>query len=205
MKKLVLATRNKDKIKEIKKILTNLKCEFEILSLTDFDNIPEIEEDAETLRQNAIKKAKVVGNFTGLPCISDDTGLFVDYLNGLPGVRSSRYADEREDVHTATYEDNYKKLLKELEGVPWEKRTAKFVCVICFYLPQKNKCYTRTGEVKGYITFTPIGKNGFGYDPVFYYPPKEKTFAELSTEEKNLVSHRYLAIKKIMAVIKKFL
>ncbi len=205
-KKLVLATKNKDKVKEILKIFELLKFKnIEILFFSDFNNIPEIEEDAKTLKGNAVKKAKIVGNTTGLPALSEDTGLFVDYLNGAPGVYSSRYADKNPKKHTATYEDNYKKLLKELEGVPWEKRTAKFVCVACLYIPKINKYYTRTGEVKGFISFNPSGEYGFGYDPVFFYPPKQKTFAELSSEEKNFLSHRFLAIKKIISLIKEYI
>lgn len=204
MKKLVLATRNKDKIKEIKKIFEILKFDkVELLTINDFSNVPEIEEDGKTLKSNAIKKAKTVGDATGLSTLAEDTGLFVDYLNGAPGVYSARYAKEN-PKHVVTYEDNYKKLLKELHDVDWEKRTAKFVCIACLYLPKKNKYYTRTGEVKGYITFSPVGKNGFGYDPVFYYPPKQKTFAELTLEEKCQISHRYLAIKKIIPLIKEY-
>lgn len=206
MKKLVLATKNKDKIKEIKKIFEILKLKnIEIFSCSDFHNIPKIEEDGKTLKENAIKKAKIVGNITGLPSLSEDTGLFVDYLKGAPGVYSSRYADKDTKKHTATYEDNYKKLLKELEGVPWEKRTAKFICITCLYIPKNNKYYTRTGEVCGFIALSPSGENGFGYDPVFFYPPKQKTFAELTPEEKNFLSHRFLAIKKIVPLIKEYL
>jgi len=129
MKKIVLATRNKDKTKEIKEIFKRLKLDIEILSILKFPNIPEVEEDGKTLKENAKKKAKVVGDITGLPTLSEDTGLFVDYLNGAPGVYSSCYADTDPKKHTATYEDNYKKLLKELEGVPWEKKD----CEICLY------------------------------------------------------------------------
>jgi len=203
IKKIVLATQNKDKVKEIKHIFESLKLNIELLSVSDFfDKKIEIEEDGKTLRENAIKKAKVIGNLTGLPSLSEDTGLFVDYLNGAPGVYSSRYADTDPKKHTASYEDNYKKLLKELKDVHWEKRTAKFICIFCLFLPKQDKCYTRKGEVKGYITFEPKGSNGFGYDPVFFYPPKGKTFAELSSEEKNSLSHRFLAIKKIAVLIK---
>ncbi|MEN3014116.1 MAG: RdgB/HAM1 family non-canonical purine NTP pyrophosphatase [Endomicrobiia bacterium] len=206
MKKLVISTRNIDKLKEIKAILekSGLK-NIQILSMFDFQNLPEVEEDGKTLKENAIKKAKVVGNFTGLPTLAEDTGLFVDYLNGAPGVYSARYADKDPKRHTATYEDNYKKLLNELKDVPWEKRTAKFITISCLYLPQKNKTFTRKGEVKGYITFVPQGTNGFGYDPVFYFPPKQKTFAELKQEEKNSISHRAIAIKRIIPLIKEHL
>lgn len=204
MKKLVLATHNKDKIKEIKYIFEILGYlnKFEILDTSNFEKIPEVEENGKTLKENAIIKAKVVGDSLGLPTLSEDTGLFVDYLDGAPGVYSSRYADKDPKKHTATYEDNYKKLLNNLKNVPWEKRVAKFRCVACFYLPKEGKVYTRTAEVKGYITTAPKGNYGFGYDPVFYYPPLQKTFAELTQEEKCKISHRAVAIKKILQVIK---
>ncbi len=207
IKKIVLATQNKDKIKEIKYIFEILKMQnIQLYTISDFfDKKIEIEEDGKTLKDNAIKKAKFVGNLVGLPTLSEDTGLFVDYLGGAPGVCSARYADTDPKKHTVTYEDNYKKLLRELKGVPWEKRTAKFICVACIYLPKQNKCYTRKGVVEGYITFEPKGQNGFGYDPVFYYPPKEKTFAEMSFEEKNSLSHRFLAFKKISLLVKEML
>ncbi|MCX7957095.1 MAG: RdgB/HAM1 family non-canonical purine NTP pyrophosphatase [Endomicrobia bacterium] len=207
MKKLVLATRNKDKAKEIKYIfeILNLSQKIEVLDVNNFSNLPEVEEDGKTLKENAIKKAKVVGDITGLISLSEDTGLFVDYLNGDPGVFSARYADKDPGKHTATYEDNYTKLLKELKNVSWEKRTAKFVCVACLYIPKTGKIYTRTGKVKGFITLKPTGKFGFGYDPVFYYPPLQKTFGELNQEEKSKVSHRFLAIKNISPLIKEFL
>jgi len=203
MKKIVLATRNKDKVKEIKNIfeMFNIK-EVELLNISFFSNVPEVEEDGKTLKENAIKKAKTVGNYTGLPSLAEDSGLFVEYLNGAPGVYSARYADKSDKKHTATYEDNYKKVLKEMDGVPWGKRKAEFVCVAALYLPQQNKTFTRKGVVKGYISISPVGNNGFGYDPIFYLPEKEKTFSELLPEEKNFLSHRFLAIKQIVQLIK---
>ena len=203
MKKIVLATRNKDKIKEIRHIfkMFNIK-DVELLSVSDFANVPEVEEDKETLKENAIKKAKVIGNHTGLPSLAEDTGLFVEHLKGAPGIYSARYADKNEKKHNASYEDNYKKVLKEMENVPWEKRKAEFVCVAALYLPKQNKSFTRKGVVKGYITILPSGKNGFGYDPIFYLPEKEKTFAELASEEKNLLSHRFLAMQQIAKLVK---
>lgn len=203
-KKIVLATRNKDKVKEIKHLfeILNFK-DVDFLMTSDFPNIPEVEEDEDTLKKNAIKKATVIGNYTGFPSLAEDTGLFVDYLNGAPGVYSARYADKDPKKHTATYKDNYEKLLSELNGVPQERRTAEFVCVAAFYIPKKNKCFTRKGAVKGFITDRPIGNNGFGYDPVFYIPEKQKTFAQMLSEEKNCISHRFLAIKKIISVVKK--
>jgi XTP/dITP diphosphohydrolase len=202
MKKIVLATRNKDKVKEIKNIFKMLKFDnIDLLCVNDFANVPEVEEDGKTLKENAIKKAKIVGNYTGLPALSEDTGLFVEYLNGAPGVISARYADTTKK-HNATYEDNYNKVLKEMENVSWENRKAEFVCVAALYLPKQNKCFTRKGVVKGYISIFPSGKNGFGYDPIFYYPPKQKTFAEMDLEEKNFLSHRFLAIKEVVKLIR---
>ena len=204
MKKIILATGNKDKAKEIKYIFGTLKLNnIELCLYTDFlGKKIDIEEDGKTLKENAVKKAKVIGDLVGLPTLSEDTGLFVDYLDGAPGVYSARYADTDPKKHTATYEDNYRKLLQELKGVPWHKRTAKFICIACLYLPKQNKCYTRKGIVEGYITFEPKGIDGFGYDPVFFYQPKGNTFAEMSFEEKNSLSHRFLAFKKIVSLIK---
>lgn len=204
MKKIVLATRNKEKIKEIKYIFKKFNINnVELLSLSAFANIPEIDEDGKTLKENAIKKSKEVGNYTGLLSLAEDTGLFIEYLKGAPGVYSARYSSKNEKKHNdTTYEDNYKKVLKEMENVPWEKRKAEFVCVAALYLPKQNKSFTRKGVVKGYITISPSGNNGFGYDPIFYLPEKEKTFAEMSLEEKNLVSHRFLAMQQIARLLK---
>jgi XTP/dITP diphosphohydrolase len=187
--KLVLATNNQDKVREIRNLLDGMGIE--ILTSKDFDDFPEIEETGQTLEENAILKAEGIHKVTGLPSLADDSGLEVDYLNGAPGVYSSRFAGP-----DCTYDDNNRKLLKELEGVPHDKRTAQFRCVIaiCF---GKDETITVEGNAEGYIS---EGKAtslaGFGYDPVFYYPPLGKTFAEISLEEKNKVSHRGLALLK---------
>jgi XTP/dITP diphosphohydrolase len=186
--KLVLATNNEDKVREIVRLLSDL--DIEVLTSKDFDHFPDIEETGETLEENAILKAEGIFKATGVVSLADDSGLEVDYLNGAPGVYSSRFAGPG-----CTYDDNNRKLLKELTGVPREKRTARFRCVIavCF---GPNQMETVEGSAEGYITEKKRSGGGFGYDPVFYYPPLEKTFAELTLDEKNAVSHRGLALVK---------
>jgi len=187
-KQLIIATRNPDKLREIRAVLSDLKLEF--LSLIDFPDLPEIEEDGQTIEENAIKKATEIHNHTGLPCLADDTGLEVDSLGGAPGVYSSRYAGE-----TATYADNCRKLLEEMEGIPYPQRTAHFRCVMA--LVTKNKVITTEGVCEGYILTQMRGQNGFGYDPLFWVEPYGKTFAEMEPELKNRISHRAIALNKM--------
>jgi XTP/dITP diphosphohydrolase len=190
---LVLATNNQDKIREIKDLLDDLFVT--TLTCDDFLEFPDPEETGTTLEENAVLKAKEIAEFTGLPALADDSGLEVDALDGAPGVYSSRYAGE--DV---TYEDNNKKLLRDIEGVPKEKRTARFRCVIAIAWDE-NTVETVEGVAEGFITDDIIGYKGFGYDPVFYYPPKDKRFAEMTLEEKNLISHRGLALQEARTLI----
>lgn len=191
--KIVLATKNKDKIREIKKILSDLPVE--IKTMADFEGIPDVEEDGATLEENAIKKATEFHKFTGLPAIADDTGLEVDALNGAPGVYSSRFAGEE-----ASYEDNRKKLLRELENVPEAKRGAQFRCVVAF--ADGSRRMTTEGIVRGKILREERGDSGFGYDPVFWVPEFEKTFAEIDLEKKNAISHRGIAFRKMKTELK---
>lgn len=188
LKQLVLATRNEDKVKEIKEILQDLNLE--ILTLNHFGNVPEVKEDGRTLHENAQKKAEIIGKFLELPTIADDTGLEVDYLRGAPGVFSSRFAGEN-----ATYSDNVKKLLSLLKEVPWEKRTARFRCVMAFY--DTVTTHFIEGVCEGYITEKPQGDQGFGYDPVFFVPEYQCTFAEMDLKQKNQISHRGKALKNL--------
>jgi XTP/dITP diphosphohydrolase len=194
--KLVLATNNQDKIREMKNLLDELNIE--ILTSKDFDDFPDIEETGTTLEENAILKAEGIFKATGLPSLADDSGLEVDVLNGAPGVYSSRYAGP-----DCSYEDNNRKLIKEMAGVEKDKRTARFRCVIaiCF---GENDTKLVDGAAEGYITeesseFT----HGFGYDPVFFYPPLRKTFAEISLDDKNKVSHRGKALLKARNLLEK--
>jgi XTP/dITP diphosphohydrolase len=195
MIRIVLATNNKHKIKEIKNILSDLQAE--ILTLEDFSNFPKVEEAGKTLGENAIIKAKAIFQFTGLPSIADDSGLEVDALAGAPGVLSSRFAGEH-----CSYQDNNKKLLFLMKDIPWEKRGAKFVCIVAI-AKELNHIVTVKGEIRGVIAFEEKGENGFGYDPVFYSPELNQTFAQLSLEEKNKISHRSRAFTKAKELILK--
>ena len=193
---IVLATHNRDKREELQEALSEFTVK--ILSLNDFPFIGEIEEVGQTLLENSMIKAKTVHNLTQLPVIADDTGLEVEALNGAPGIYSARYAGE--DV---TYEDNVNKLLAEMENIPLENRKAKFRTVISFV--DKDRELWTEGTIKGIIGETAKGKNGFGYDPVFFVPELEKTFSELSIGEKNRISHRGLAMKKFRILLREYI
>lgn len=193
-RKLVLSTGNQDKIVEIKNLLQHL--EIEILTLDAFPGAPDVVEDGETLEENAIKKARAIADFTGLPAVADDTGLEVNYLDGAPGVYSSRYSGEH-----ATYADNVNKLLRELMGVPREKRGARFRYVAAFC--NQNDCRTIEGKCEGVIGEERRGTGGFGYDPVFYVQEHGRTFAEMDLELKNRISHRAKAFLKLRELIER--
>ncbi len=190
---IVLATNNEDKIREIRNLLDDLPVT--IMTRDDFLEFPEVEETGETLQANAVLKARTIAEFCDLPALADDSGLEVDALGSAPGVRSSRYAGE-----DATYADNNRKLLAELEGVPQEERTARFRCVIAVCWGEGD-IETVEGTAEGLITDESAGISGFGYDPVFFHPPSGKRFSEMSLEEKNLVSHRGQALQNIRTVI----
>ena len=184
---LVLASNNNHKISEIKSLLAD--CHIRILTRSDFNEFPDIEETGATLKDNALLKSRAICAKYKLPALADDSGLEVDFLNGQPGVLSARYAGEG-----CTFADNNRKLLKQLDGVPDEKRGARFVTVLALSATEGEYCFE--GEVRGVITESEQGSNGFGYDPVFYYPPLKKTFAQLAANEKNGVSHRANALLK---------
>jgi XTP/dITP diphosphohydrolase len=190
---IILATRNVGKVKEIIEIFRGLPFKFK--SLFDFPNIPEVVEDGDTLQLNALKKAREIFNRTNLLTISDDSGLEVTALDNRPGVYSARYAGEE-----VSYEDNNKKLLKELENVPYDLRTARFRCVAA--LVNKETEYLVEGVCSGKIAHQPQGANGFGYDPLFIPDGYEKTFAELSNDIKNQISHRAKAFHRMKEVLK---
>jgi len=196
--KLVLATRNKGKIAEIKKLVSDLS-QVELVFLDDFQNLPDIAETGKTFKENALIKAKEIASLTGHWALADDSGLEVDYLQGAPGVYSARFSGEK-----ATDAQNNAKLLSLLKNVPWEKRQAKFVCVIAICNP-KGQCYTLEGECKGYIALEPKGTHGFGYDPVFFVPAYGKTMAELEPEIKNQISHRAMALKRLKPLLRQML
>ncbi|MCJ7772107.1 MAG: XTP/dITP diphosphatase [Desulfobacterales bacterium] len=184
---LVLASRNKGKLVEIKGLLKDFPIT--IKDLNDFGPIPPVEETGTTFDENAYIKASLTARILGLPAIADDSGLCVDILNGAPGVYSARYAGEN-----ATDEQRCVKLLEDLKGTA--NRKASFECIISIAVPP-GQALTYEGQCEGVIADKPAGINGFGYDPIFFYPPLKKTFAELSREEKSKVSHRGIALKEM--------
>lgn len=192
---LVIATRNKGKTTEIREMLKGFPVE--IKNLDDLGPIPQLEEDGETFDENAYKKASFASRILGFPALADDSGLIVETLDGAPGVHSARYAGEH-----ATDEQRCMKLLQEMEGKT--NRRAVFECVISIAVPT-GKALTYEARCEGLITDKLIGSNGFGYDPVFYHPPLGKTFAELTTNEKNRISHRGKAFKELQEEFDKVL
>lgn len=198
MKKMILASSNKHKLEEIYEITKEFGIELINMYDAGFPN-KDIVEDGSTFEENSLIKARSVMKELNLPALADDSGLMVDYLDGAPGIHSARYATDGRD-----YKANNEKLLKELEGVPLEKRTARFVSVITIITPDERILSVR-GEVEGIIALEEKGTNGFGYDPLFYIPSLKKTFAELTSEEKNSISHRANALKKLKEQLKEFM
>ena len=194
MKEIVLATRNRHKGEELASLLGD--AGIRIRTLAEFPSAPEVEEDGETCEANAIKKAAEIARATGVTAVADDTGLEVDALDGRPGPFAARYAGEG-----ATYEDNCRKLLRELEGVAPERRTARFLTVAAIASPG-GEVQTTRGILEGAITDVSRGERGFGYDPVFYVPELGKTLAEMTPEEKNRISHRAKAFMQMKGLLK---
>lgn len=193
---MVLATQNNDKVRELAALLGDLGIT--IRTLKEFPDAPEVVEDGATCEANAVKKARAIADYTGLPAVADDTGLMVAALGGRPGVHAARYAGEQ-----ATYEDNCRKLLQELNGVPRAKRGARFVTVAAFAVPGREPVEVVEGALEGLIAEAPAGTQGFGYDPVFFVPELDRTLAQLTAEEKNRISHRARAFEKFKELLKK--
>lgn len=191
--KIVLASNNNHKLREISEMLKPLG--YTVISQSQAGISLDVEETGTTFEENSLLKARAIYGVCKIAVIADDSGLEVSYLNNAPGVYSSRYAGEG-----ATDEERCAKLLRELEGVPKKNRTARFVSVIC-YIDENGKENIVRGECEGYIGIEPHGKNGFGYDPIFMYG--DKTFAEISAEEKNSISHRANALKKFVELLEK--
>ncbi len=193
---MIVATRNKGKIREIREALKGLGLR--VYSLNDFPDVPEIEEDGKSFFENALKKARFYSKYFGKLTIADDSGLEVDGLKGRPGIYSARYAGEG-----ASSQENNRKLLREMQGLPLSKRGAQFKCVIAV-VSHGGKEALAEGSCKGTIGFEEKGKKGFGYDPLFILPKYGKTMAQLSLEEKNEMSHRGKALRKIRKIINGF-
>lgn len=194
LEELVLASGNKGKIAEFQRLMEGL--EVQVHSMKEYPQIGEIVEDGSTFAENALIKARAVCKATGLAALADDSGLMVDALNGEPGIYSARYAGE--DHNDAA---NNAKLLRQMEAVADADRTARFFCAIALVLPDGRE-YTVEGTCPGVILRELQGEGGFGYDPLFYIPDLDKTFAQLSMEEKNRISHRGNANRKAVEIIR---
>jgi XTP/dITP diphosphohydrolase len=194
---IVLATRNRHKVREISELLSGVGVL--VRSFRDFPDLPEVVEDGDTLEANAVKKAATIAAVTGLPALADDTGLEVQALDGAPGVVSARYAGP-----DATYDDNNRKLLAALAGVPAAVRRARFRCVVALAVPGEP-VRSVEGRTDGVILETPRGDGGFGYDPVFLPDGHERTYAEMDAAEKNAVSHRGKAVRAAVRLVREAL
>lgn len=192
-KRIIFATGNEGKMKEIREILGDL--DYEILSMKEAGVDVDIVEDGETFEENAIIKAKTVMKATGEIVLADDSGLEIDFLNKEPGVQSARYMGEK-----TSYRIKNQILLDRLHGVPPILRSARFVCVVAAAFPD-GRIETRRATIEGRIADKPVGENGFGYDPIFYLPDRKKTTAEISSEEKNEISHRGKALRQIKELL----
>jgi XTP/dITP diphosphohydrolase len=188
---ILVGTQNLDKLKEIGQILS--PSGIRVVSLHDFPSLPSVEETGQTYEENAVLKASAFSLATGLTCISEDSGLEVDCLHGEPGIYSGRFAGVE---GTTRYQENNRKLLQKLAGVPLEKRTARFVCVVVL-VSKTTVLLSCRGECRGRIIFEPRGTEGFGYDPLFEVPEYHQTFAELGSSIKNQISHRALAFQEL--------
>ena len=196
MDKIVFATTNEGKVKEIKEILKDFPIE--VVSMKEMGITVDIEENGTTFEENSLIKARALAKLTGLPALADDSGLEVDYLNGEPGIYSARYLGRDTDYD---YKNNY--IIDKLSGAKGEDRSARFVCVISLVLPDGRE-FVERGVVEGLIGYEQKGENGFGYDPIFYLPEYGKTSAELPPEEKNKISHRgkaLTAMKKLIVTL----
>jgi len=207
--KILIATTNPGKIAEIRAMSLDLARDrldvnIEWVGLSDFADIGEIKEDGSTFTENARKKATGYAKATGLWTLADDSGLVIDALGGEPGVKSARFSGAKDKDRTLLDRKNMAKVLKLMQGVPKEKRTARFVCCLCLASPDKILIETK-GTLEGLITEKEIGENGFGYDPIFFVPHLNKTVGQLAAEEKNAISHRGNAIRKLKALLEQLL
>lgn len=195
MEKLIFATGNEGKMKEIRMILGDL--DYEILSMKEAGISADIIEDGKTFEENAMIKAKAISKLANCLVLADDSGLEVDYMDKQPGIYSARWMGE-----DTSYDIKNKKIIENLEGVPEEKRTARFVCAVAAAFPD-GRVITKRGTIEGIIGYEQRGENGFGYDPIFFLPEYGMTTAELPVEEKNKISHRGRALEQIKQELKK--
>ena len=197
MKKIVFATGNQGKLREVKKILADLNVD--IVSMKEEGIQIDVDENGTTFAENAQIKATAIGAHTDAIVLADDSGLVIDALNGEPGIYSARYLGE-----DTSYRIKNQNLIDRLEGVPDEKRTARFVCAIAAALPDGTVLHTE-GTIEGIIGYEERGENGFGYDPIFCVPKLGKTTAELTDDEKNAISHRGSALEKMKVLLQEYI
>ena len=197
MKKIVLATANTHKVIEFQRILNELVSDLELAPASDFLGVPEVAETGATFAENALIKARAINDFTKLPALADDSGLVVDALNGAPGIFSARYAGL-----TATDAENVEKLLIEIKDFSPDLLFARFECAIALVDSQQNLELVVEGQMPGQVIKEVRGANGFGYDPVFVPQGLAKTSAEISDQEKDQISHRGIALRKIAVLLK---
>ena len=197
MRKIVFATGNQGKLREVKKILADLNVD--IVSMKEEGIQIDVDENGATFAENAQIKATAIGAHTDAIVLADDSGLVIDALNGEPGIYSARYLGE-----DTSYRIKNQNLIDRLEGVPDERRTARFVCAIAAALPDGTVLHTE-GTIEGIIGYEERGENGFGYDPIFYVPKLGKTTAELSDDEKNAISHRGSALEKMKVLLQEYI
>lgn len=200
MIQVVLASKNPKKKKELEALLADLTPQVSLFTLDEIGEIPDVDETGSTFLENASKKAREIALHTKRYALADDSGLCVDALGGKPGVYSARYAGEPSDS-----ERNNGKLLDALKSTPQEKRTAHFVCVLALASPEGKIQLTAEGRCNGFILDHLQGEGGFGYDPLFFFPPLKKSFAQLTSEEKGRVSHRGLALQEFQVKLRAFL
>jgi XTP/dITP diphosphohydrolase len=193
--KILIATTNQGKVQEFKELVKELPVAFS--SLLELSGIPEVVEDGATFEENALKKARLIAQSTGMVTLADDSGLCIDALGGRPGVHSARYAGEN-----ASDEEKYRLVLEEMLGVPDSERTARFICALALVDPENNEELFR-GVCEGRITHEPRGTAGFGYDPIFYFEEAGCTFAEMTRESKNAVSHRGIALRQFAEFLRR--
>lgn len=196
-RKILIATTNPGKAAELQAMLD---LDIDWLTLADFPDVSDVKEDGATFIENACKKALGYARATGIWTIADDSGLVVDALHGGPGIESARFSGEKDVDRTLIDHKNIAKVLKLLNGVPAEKRTARFVCSLCLATPDEILIETQ-GTLEGLVADREIGGNGFGYDPVFFVPDLKKTVAQLTPEQKNEISHRGNAIRKLKPLL----
>ncbi|SFX12139.1 XTP/dITP diphosphohydrolase [Thermoactinomyces sp. DSM 45891] len=192
---VLIASQNQHKLKEFRDLF-QLELGIGVKGLDEFPDAPEIIEDQDTFEGNAMKKSETISRWLGQPVLSDDSGIVVPALDGAPGVYSARYAGEG-----STDQQNVQKMLHEMESLPDSDRGAYYVCVMALSVPGEESKFVR-GECHGMVADAPRGENGFGYDPVFYVPGRGQTMAELSSGEKRAISHRSIATKKLVELLK---